>query len=123
MIRAVQVGDLALARGDRLLFRGLNFTLQAGQAISLVGRNGAGKTSLLRAIAGQQAIASGSIQLDGKDITRLAPHERARLGVGFVPQGREIFPLLTVQENLETGYARLPGAGRKIGDEPGSSGY
>jgi len=66
MIRAVKVGDLALARGDRLLFRGLNFTLEAGQAISLVGRNGAGKTSLLRAIAGFLRPLEGTIAFEGE---------------------------------------------------------
>ena len=67
MIRAVKVGDLALARGDRLLFRGLNFTLEAGQAISLVGRNGAGKTSLLRPHRQPAAVRRGAIGFEGEE--------------------------------------------------------
>ena len=73
----------------------------------MLGRNGVGKTSLLRALVGQQAISRGAITLDGQSITALRPYERARKGIAYVPQGREIFPLLTVQENLETGFAPL----------------
>ena len=73
----------------------------------VLGRNGVGKTSLLDALAGQQPISKGSITLDDHDITGLKPEERARRGVAYVPQGREIFPLLTVEENLKTGFAPL----------------
>jgi urea transport system ATP-binding protein len=81
------------------------------------GRNGVGKTSLLRAIFGLQPIRSGQIRWEGKDITPLAPYDRARAGLALVPQGREIFPRLTVLENLETGYAMLPRGERYIPDE------
>jgi urea transport system ATP-binding protein len=74
----------------------------------VLGRNGVGKSSLLRAIVGHQSIARGDIVIDGKEAKGLRPEERARLGVAYVPQGREIFPLLSVKENLETGYAPLP---------------
>ena len=73
----------------------------------MLGRNGVGKTSLLRALVGQQPISKGTITWDGDDITRLKPYERARRGIAYVPQGREIFPLLTVEENLKTGFAPL----------------
>jgi len=83
----------------------------------VLGRNGVGKTSLLDALAGQQAVSSGSILLDGADITDLPPYQRARRGVAYVPQGREIFPLLTVEENLETGFAPLNRDERAIPDD------
>jgi urea transport system ATP-binding protein len=79
-----------------------------------MGRNGVGKTSLLRGIIGHQPIASGRILWNGTDIAKLAPFERARSGVAYVPQGREIFPLLTVRENLESGYAALGRRKREI---------
>ena len=66
----------------------------------MLGRNGVGKTSLLRALVGQHSISSGAIVFDGHDVTKLRPYERARAGIAYVPQGREIFPLLTVEENL-----------------------
>ena len=83
----------------------------------MLGRNGVGKTSLLRALVGQQAISGGAITFDGNDISKLRPYERARRGISFVPQGREIFPLLTVEENLKTGYAPLKRADRSIPDD------
>jgi urea transport system ATP-binding protein len=70
-----------------------------------MGRNGVGKSSLLRAIIGLQPIRSGKIMWEGKDVTRLPAYERARAGIGYVPQGREIFARLTVKENIETGFA------------------
>jgi urea transport system ATP-binding protein len=76
-----------------------------------------GKTSLLRALTGHHAVSRGTIAFDGNDITRLRPYERARCGIAYVPQGREIFPLLTVQENLETGFAPLRRADRDIPDD------
>jgi urea transport system ATP-binding protein len=88
-----------------------------GRITCVLGRNGVGKSSLLRAIVGHQPVSSGRMTFEGEDITRLATHERARRGIGFVPQGREIFPLLTVRENLHTGFARLPRAHRAIPEE------
>ena len=80
-----------------------------------MGRNGVGKTSLLRGIVGHQPISAGRILWDGKDIAKLAPFERARLGIAYVPQGREIFPLLSVKENLGIGLCR---AQRARADDP-----
>ena len=80
----------------------------------MLGRNGVGKTSLLRALVGQHPVSGGSVLWEGADITNLKSYERARRGIAYVPQGREIFPLLTVEENLKTGFAPLPRAEREI---------
>jgi len=82
-----------------------------------LGRNGVGKTSLLRAIAGHQPIRAGRVLWEEEDISGFAPYDRAARGIAYVPQGREIFPLLTVLENLQTGYAALPRALRHVPDE------
>jgi urea transport system ATP-binding protein len=83
----------------------------------VLGRNGVGKTSLLDALAGRHGVSRGAITFDGTDLTRLSASERARLGIAYVPQGRQIFPLLTVEENLETGFAPLRRPDRFIPDD------
>lgn len=90
---------------------------EAGKVSCILGRNGVGKTSLIRAIAGLQPITGGSIEFDGQAISKMSTADRARLGIALVPQGREIFSTLTVEENLKTGYACLPRATRHIPDE------
>ncbi len=100
--------------GAAQALRNVSVTAEAGAVTCVLGRNGVGKTSLLRAICGQQAVSAGKIFWQGDDISTLPSVERARRGIGFVPQGREIFPLLTVKENLETGYAVLRRADRHI---------
>src|ERR1700741_4008569 len=101
----LSVQNVNLYYGAAQALRSVSLSANIGRVTCLLGRNGVGKTSLLRAICGLQPIASGSIALDGADVSRLPPYERARRGVALVPQGREIFPLLTVKENLETGFA------------------
>ena len=113
----LDVKAIDLHYGAAQALRGVSLLARPGEVTCVLGRNGVGKTSLLRAMVGQYPIASGSITFDGDDITSLKPYERARKGIGFVPQGREIFPLLTVEENLKTGFAPLKRDERVIPDE------
>lgn len=85
--------------------RDIDFEVATGGCTALLGRNGVGKSTLLKCLMGLLAVRSGSVHFNGQDITALAPHARARLGVAYVPQGREIFPRLTVEENMLTGFA------------------
>ena len=113
----LEVNAVNLHYGAAQALRGISLKAEPGKVTCVLGRNGVGKTSLLRAIVGQKGISSGAITLGGVDISRLAPVDRARKGIAYVPQGREIFPLLTVQENLETGFAPLPRSERSVPDD------
>lgn len=113
------VDAIDLHYGAAQALRGVSLTAKRGQITCLLGRNGVGKTSLIRAIGGRRPISAGAITLtpaagDETPIAKLRPEQRARLGVATVPQGREIFPLLSVKENLETGYAPLPRRERSV---------
>ena len=81
----------------------ISLEVQKGECLCVMGRNGVGKTTLMDTIMGQHRIESGTIEFDGEDITKLSVEDRASLGIGYVPQGRQIFPLLTVEENLKIG--------------------
>ncbi|MCO6185315.1 urea ABC transporter ATP-binding subunit UrtE [Rhizobium sp. L1K21] len=111
------VKDVNLHYGAAQALRGVNIQAEMGKITCVLGRNGVGKTSLLRAVTGQHPTSAGEIAFDGKTLDGMAPYARAKQGIGFVPQGREIFPLLTVRENLETGYAPLKRADRSIPDD------
>ncbi len=111
------VSNATLHYGAAQALRGVSLDVAKGKITCVLGRNGVGKTSLMRAIAGHHPLSSGTISLEGKTLDRSAAYDRARSGISFVPQGREIFPLLTVRENLETGYASLTWAQRSIPDQ------
>jgi urea transport system ATP-binding protein len=113
----LEVAAIDLHYGAAQALRAVSLTARLGEVACVLGRNGVGKTSLLRALIGQHPISKGSIRFDGRDITRLKPHERARGGIAYVPQGREIFPLLTVEENLKTGFAPLKRDERAVPDD------
>jgi urea transport system ATP-binding protein len=113
----LSVEAIDLYYGASHTLRRVSLTAKRGEITCILGRNGVGKTSLLRAIFGLQPIRSGRITWDDHDLTRAPPHERPRAGLALVPQGREIFPRLSVLENLQTGFATLPRALRHIHDE------
>src|ERR1700730_5066414 len=103
--------------GAAQALRSVTLHAEPGKVTCVLGRNGVGKTSLLRALIGEHPVRSGAITWEGADVIKLRPSERARRGIAYVPQGRDIFPLLTVEENLETGYAPLQRDERSIPDD------
>ena len=105
----LKVSGLNQYYGGSHILRGLDFEAPLGEVTVVLGRNGVGKTTLLKSLMGVVPIKAGSITLDGQDISKDAPYERVRKGVGYVPQGREIFGRLTVEENLRMGLATKPG--------------
>ncbi len=98
---------VASGYGQSQVLWDIAFDVAPAAAVALLGRNGVGKTTLLRTIVGQRPLLSGSIRLHGEEVGPLKSYQRARAGIGFVPQGRNIFPHLTVQENLEVGLSAL----------------
>jgi urea transport system ATP-binding protein len=111
------VNSIDLHYGAAQALRGITLTAEPGKVTCVLGRNGVGKTSLLRALVGQHPVSKGAIRFEGADITTLNPVDRARRGIAYVPQGREIFPLLSVAENLQTGFAPLKREHRFVPDD------
>src|SRR5215467_13596433 len=99
------ISDVNQYYGGSHILRDVSFEIPAGACTAILGRNGVGKTTLLKCLMGLLPLRSGTLTFDGKDVTALPPYARARLGIGYVPQGREIFPRLTVEENLLMGLA------------------
>ncbi len=113
----LQVDHIDLHYGAAIALRQVSIAAEPGHVTALLGRNGVGKTSLLRAIVGAHPISRGSIRWENTEISALPIYDRARRGIAWVPQGRDIFPLLSVRENLETGFALLPRGQRRLPDE------
>ncbi|MEO9298500.1 urea ABC transporter ATP-binding subunit UrtE [Devosia alba] len=111
---ALTINAIDLHYGAAQALKSVSITCKPGRITAVLGRNGVGKSSTLRAITGISNITAGEIRFGDEMLKKSPPYKRARMGIGYVPQGREIFPLLTVKENLETGYAGLPRADRTI---------
>ena len=113
----LDISNLSLKYGQSQILHDITLAAPVGQVTCVTGTNGVGKTSLLKAIAGRHPFAGGEVRLDGQTLPSGRAHAAAKAGVGYVPQGREIFPLMTVEENLETGFASLPKDQRSIPDD------
>lgn len=114
MTSTLTISNIDLHYGAAQALRGISIACRPGRITAVLGRNGVGKSSTLRAVTGINQTSAGEIVFDSDALKKLPPYKRARLGIGYVPQGREIFPLLTVKENLETGYAGLKRAERNV---------
>ncbi|QPM90395.1 urea ABC transporter ATP-binding subunit UrtE [Pseudooceanicola algae] len=113
----LNVNGLTLHYGQSQILNGIDLEAHTGQVTCIMGTNGVGKTSLLKAISGTHPRSGGAMSLDGEDLGRLPAHQLAHKGIGYVPQGRMIFPLLTVEENMQTAFACLPKSEHFIPDE------
>jgi branched-chain amino acid transport system ATP-binding protein len=113
----LEVNDLHVFYGRIEAIKGISFTVGEGEIVTLIGANGAGKTTTMRTISGVRPVAQGSITFEGRDITKMAPHDRVKLGICQAPEGRGIFPGMTVRENLDMGtYVRGGNAAEKAAD-------
>ena len=113
----LEATNLTLHYGGSQILHGIDITARPGSVTCVMGNNGVGKTSLMNLLAGRHPRSGGTLRFDGRDLGRVTAQAMARKGVGYVPQGRAIFPMLTVRENLETGFACLPRRDRRIPDE------
>lgn len=113
----IEIADLTLHYGGSQILNGVSLGVKRGEVLCVMGTNGVGKTSLLKAMSGTHPRSAGSYLLDGESIANATAFALAQKGVAYVPQGREIFPFLTVRENLETGFACLPKSERVVPDE------
>ncbi|KRW94201.1 urea ABC transporter ATP-binding subunit UrtE [Paracoccus sp. MKU1] len=113
----LEARNLTLHYGGSQILHGIDIDARPGRVTCVMGNNGVGKTSLLSLLAGRHPRSGGTIRLDGRELGRVTAQQMARMGVGYVPQGRAIFPMLTVRENMETGFACLPRNQRRVPDE------
>ncbi|WP_439522719.1 urea ABC transporter ATP-binding subunit UrtE [Marivita sp.] len=112
----LRTSGLTLHYGGSQILNGIDMSANKGEITCVMGTNGVGKTSLLKAVSGTHAYSSGTLSLNGEEVKSASAHALAQKGVAYVPQGRDIFPLLTVRENLETGFACLPKSDHRIPD-------
>ena len=112
----LEVRDLSLKYGQSRILYDVSLTAPKGRVTTVMGTNGVGKTSLLRALSGRHGISGGTVTLDGVVMDHPTAAQAARAGIAYVPQGREVFSMLSVAENLETGFACLPRADRRVPD-------
>ena len=112
----LQIEQLQVSYGETLILRGVDLEVGPGQLVCLMGRNGVGKTTLLKSVMGLLRPRSGRVLFEGRDLTKASPDVRARAGIGYVPQGREIFPHLSVLENLQVGLLANPSRPRAVPD-------
>ena len=110
MTTLLEIRGLNTYYGESHILRNVDLTVQTGEMVCLIGRNGVGKTTLLKSLIGLLNPKVGEVLFNGESVNRYAPHRRARAGIGYVPQGREIIPQLTVEENLMLGMEALPGS-------------
>ena len=113
----LKIENLTLHYGNSQILHDVSMTADLGAVTCVMGTNGVGKTSLLKAISGTHPRSGGTVVLDGQDVGHPPAYDLAKMGVGYVPQGRDIFPLMTVRENLQTGFACLPKAEHFIPDD------
>jgi urea transport system ATP-binding protein len=113
----LRIEKLSVAYGESLILRDVGLEIGPSQVVCLMGRNGVGKTTLLKSIMGLLRPRAGRIEFEGRDLTRASPDVRARAGIGYVPQGREIFPQLTVLENLQVGLLANPERPKTVPEE------
>ena len=114
MSSTLSIRSADLYYGAAQALYGVSIDCRPGKITAVLGRNGVGKSSTLRAVTGINQVAAGQIVFDNEVLRKAPPYKRARMGIGYVPQGREIFPLLTVRENLETGFAGLSGRDKTV---------
>ncbi len=112
----LDIDNLTLKYGQSQILNGITLAAQSGEVTAVMGTNGVGKTSLLKALAGRHPFAGGTVRVQGTELMAGKPVQAAKTGIAYVPQGREIFPMMTVTENLQTGFACLEGKGHTIPD-------
>jgi urea transport system ATP-binding protein len=110
----LEIEGLSAGYGSTLVLQGIDLAVERGEIVAVIGRNGVGKTTMMRCLIGQLPVRAGAIRLRGKDISALPPERRAQAGFGYIPQGRELFPRMSVEENLKIGEMIGDPRGRKF---------
>jgi branched-chain amino acid transport system ATP-binding protein len=113
----LQTRGLWAGYGGKPVLQGVDIDVHKGEIVAVIGRNGVGKSTLMKSLIGLLPADRGSIGFNAQDVTHLPPHKRARQGIGYVPQGRDVFPRMTVEENLAVGESITPGASKELYDD------